>query len=148
MQQLQLAINAHINYDLPEVMARAIREKRPPLKGDYQQVNMVFEHIAKTIFSRFCLNADVSKKDALKMNRWLKLYVYYGQYCRKRVKKLAVRMATGNVAAHRLKNRRANRLSNSLLQANYPLNRLLKIVSYYEATTTEGFINDLFIQQP
>ena len=143
MQQLQLAINAHINYDLSDVLAHAYANQQSPPESDLLQVNEIFKHISISTFDNFCKNTGVAMTDRYKMSRWIKAYVNYAKYSRKKADRFARKMAKGSESAHKRKNERAIRLSQILVKPPYPIKKIFKLAGRYESDTPSGFISDL-----
>lgn len=135
MQLIQLAVNAHINYDLAAVLATAIKNQKAPCINDLNQIDAIFAHIAGHNATHFITQSNMPRKQAKKINRWLRWYIKFGKHSRHKVYTYASKMAGGSIKALSRKNKRAARLGRKLLHPHFFVKRMIKATEPYEKAT-------------
>lgn len=148
-QKLTLAINAHINHDLPESLFSlyplgSIRH----LYRDFNQIDEIFDSIGLAIYQRVIGIYPWNEREMRVLKRSMKGSMKFASWSRKRVFKLAEKYAKGDekkkVRIIKRKNRRANQISGLLSNPKGLLKRSFHILQKTEFVQPQENINRWF----
>jgi hypothetical protein len=148
-QKLTLAINAHVNYDLPESLFSlyplgSIRH----LYGDFKQIDEIFDSIGIAFYQRVIGIYPWNEREIRVLNRSMKGSMKFGSWSRKRVFNLAEKYAKGDKKKKgriiKRKNRRANQISGLLSNPKGLLKRSFHILQKTEFVQPQENINRWF----
>lgn len=109
MQCLLLAINAHINYDLPETLLQ-FSAFRPDKSNDedYLLIDQVYEDLSKQIFANLLVASELRESEKKLLNRYLNKSIRTGKKWRSDILTW-IKKKPGRV--YRKKNQRSKRVS-------------------------------------
>lgn len=148
-QKLSLAINAHINHDLPEsLFALHPQGDIRHLHRDFSKIDQVFDSIGQSIYWRV-IKSDPWRDDEKKiLHKSMTWSMKYGAISRKKVFKLARKYAHGNAAKkvriHRRKNLRAARISGQLAHPHGRLKKSFMLLDSRESKNPAENLNKWF----
>ncbi len=142
MQLLLLAINAHINYDLPETLLQFhTRQAFQPNDPDFFLIDQVYESLSQQIFSNLLGASDLNKSEQRLLNRYLKKSIRMGKKWRSDLMRWVI-MDADNL--HRKKNLRSKRMSFWIAHPVGKARKLHRILHRIENESIQGNIRIWF----